>query len=397
MTETAIISSTVKLPQEERSVVNSGSQSPQHVETEVISGCPITNAASSKNSSGKDVPTSQRASTSSQPVSSPSPHACKRKASSSENRESGQRQMPGRKLQQPKRKKFEYGNYSKYYGYRYMGLNDDPRLKVLRREWFQGQTVLDIGCNAGHVTLFIAKHWAPRRIVGMDIDGGLIYAARQNIKNYLVDTQPIVAKDKNEDADTNTAGGEVSGNNTETETENNSGVCPGSQAPSHVPESPLVSTPLSQTPSEPLEKFPDNVCFVRANYVLDNDHLLVTQREEYSVILCLSVTKWIHLNWGDAGLKRLFHRVYKHLLPGGLFILEPQPWSSYARRKKLTDAIAKNYKSIQFTPDQFTSYLTAEVGFGSYELIGTPKSSSQGFERPIYVFHKDNSPSEQVA
>lgn len=395
MAETAVISSTVKLPQEERSVVHSGSPPLKHVESEGMSGFPTTAAASS-NSNGKDMPSSKRASTPPRPVSSLSPHACKRKASNCENGENGQRKMPGRKSQQPKRKKFEYGNYSKYYGYRYMGLNDDPRLKVMRREWFQGQTVLDIGCNAGHVTLFIAKHWTPRRIVGMDIDGGLIYTARQNIKNYLADTQLIKDNDKNKDADTNTPG-EVSGNNKEAEIENNSGVCPESQSTSHVPESPLISTPLSQTSSESPGNFPDNVCFVRANYVLDNDQLLVTQREEYNVILCLSVTKWIHLNWGDAGLKRLFHRVYKHLLPGGLFILEPQPWSSYGRRKKLTDAIAKNYKSIQLTPDLFTSYLTAEVGFGSYELIGTPKSSSQGFERPIYVFHKDNSPSKQVA
>ncbi|TNN37562.1 7SK snRNA methylphosphate capping enzyme [Liparis tanakae] len=118
-----------------------------------------------------------------------------------------------------------------------------------------------------------------------------------------------------------------------------------------------------------------------ANYVLENDNLLVTQRPEYDVIMCLSVTKWVHLNWGDCGLKRLFKRVYSHLRPGGVFILEPQPWDSY-------DEIGKNFHNIRLRPDQFSSYLTTEVGFASAEFLGAPKCSIRGFQRPLYLFHK---------
>ena len=55
-------------------------------------------------------------------------------------------------------------------------------------------------------------------------------------------------------------------------------------------------------------------------------------------IMCLSVTKWVHLNQGDKGLKRLFAKVADALAPGGWFILEPQPWRSYkqARRKQVS-------------------------------------------------------------
>ena len=54
------------------------------------------------------------------------------------------------------------------------------------------------------------------------------------------------------------------------------------------------------------------------------------------MILALSITKWIHLNWGDVGIKRFFQKVYHHLRPGGRFILESQPFSSYSKKKKLT-------------------------------------------------------------
>jgi len=49
-----------------------------------------------------------------------------------------------------------------------------------------------------------------------------------------------------------------------------------------------------------------------------------------------SVTKWVHLNWGDDGIRKLFAKVYAMLKPGGQFILEPQAYSSYCRRSRLT-------------------------------------------------------------
>ena len=75
---------------------------------------------------------------------------------------------------------------------------------------------------------------------------------------------------------------------------------------------------------------------LQGNYVPKDAHSVDSQTEEYDVILALSLTKWIHLNWGDVGIKRFFQKVYRHLRPGGRFILEPQPFSSYSKRKKLT-------------------------------------------------------------
>lgn len=72
---------------------------------------------------------------------------------------------------------------------------------------------------------------------------------------------------------------------------------------------------------------------LQGNYVLYNDHLLKYEEPKYDVILCLSVTKWIHLNWGDDGLIRTFRRIFAQLRKGGVFILEAQSFQSYKKKK----------------------------------------------------------------
>ncbi|XP_072047645.1 7SK snRNA methylphosphate capping enzyme-like [Amphiura filiformis] len=256
-------------------------------------------------------------------------------------------------------KKFQYGNYNRYYGYRNPD-KDDPRLAFLKKEWFADKTCLDIGCNTGHVTLHIAKEYLPQKIVGIDIDGNLIGVARKNIKHCLMDK----AKE---------SGGDTGGNKFPVSMEKSFG--PISKALMPAAKSGIV--------------FPANVLFRCANFVLSSDALLQSQKPEYDVVLCLSVTKWIHLNWGDAGIKRFFRRIFLALKPGGYFILEPQAWPSYKKKRKLTETVFKNFQEIQFMPDQFKRYLlSTEVGFSSCETIGVPLNSSKGFRRPMLMFTK---------
>jgi 7SK snRNA methylphosphate capping enzyme len=68
---------------------------------------------------------------------------------------------------------FIYGNYSGYYGYRSPSV-EDARLKLLMRGMFEGKRCLDIGCNAGELTITIAQRYAPQHILGVDIDGSLV-------------------------------------------------------------------------------------------------------------------------------------------------------------------------------------------------------------------------------
>lgn len=105
-----------------------------------------------------------------------------------------QHQQSYNQAKEQQKKKFQYGNYNKYYGYRNPSNSEDTRVRLLRREWFEGKDVLDLGCNSGHLTLYIAKMLRPTRILGLDIDGGLVHAARKNIRHYLSELQTQEAR-----------------------------------------------------------------------------------------------------------------------------------------------------------------------------------------------------------
>lgn len=60
----------------------------------------------------------------------------------------------------------------------------------------------------------------------------------------------------------------------------------------------------------------------------------------------MSVVKWIHLNWGDDGVRRLFKKVHEHLEDGGLFVLEAQPWSSYKKKQRASEVILTPYTVV---------------------------------------------------
>lgn len=153
--------------------------------------------------------------------------------------------------------------------------------------------------------------------------------------------------------------------------------------------------PISTLPTTSnSEQFPYNVSFLCKNYVLGSESQLnkagfhchaftatlrIQVDEEYDVILAFSLTKWIHLNWGDDGIKRFFKRVYRNLRPGGRFILETQRYETYRKHLKLHPTMAQNYEKMRFFPDAFHGYLLSEeVGFKHVEDISSPLSISLG-------------------
>ncbi|KAJ0090452.1 hypothetical protein Patl1_13300 [Pistacia atlantica] len=194
--------------------------------------------------------------------------------------------------QQVKKRKrkevFPFGNYKNYYGYRIgEGLDEDPRLKVFKEEWFQGKNCLDIGCNSGIITIQIAKKFQCRTILGVDIDSNRIEDAYWHLRK-------IVKMEKDERKRAQASRLDVPGN-------------------TDGPQRGV--TVMSSAEEEEVSKI---------------------------VLLPLSVTKWIHLNWGDDGLITLFTKIWRLLHPGGIFVLEPQPWRSYEKNRRVSEVMASD-------------------------------------------------------
>ena len=104
----------------------------------------------------------------------------------------------------------------------------------------------------------------------------------------------------------------------------------------------------------------------------------------YGAILLFSVTKWVHLNFGDDGIRQLFARVHEELEPGGVLVLEAQTIDSYRKafKKVGIGAVCVPLASIQMLPDAFDDYLTTTLGFEALALPSLPAPSSDAAAAP---------------
>jgi 7SK snRNA methylphosphate capping enzyme len=321
-----------------------------------------------------------------------------------------------------KSKEFIFGNYDRYYYKRYLEALKDPRLSVFKTEWFKDKRCLDIGCNDGTLTIMIAVCYQPKIIEGVDIDFRLIgkalknmkYVMRNNLsKTYLENLLSINTKTEED-------------NNITVLKEDKIEVVEDKQIPSddklllklkgHLGDSTKMNQILNKLNSMPKsflinlgypinnnildrneklitiknennEKFPKNIYFSQMNYIAEIKED-AKEKEQYDTILCLSTVKWIHLNYGDIGVKILFYNIYNQLRKDGLFIFEPQCWKSYKKRKNLTSVIKSNFSKIKFRPEHFKSYLEETYGYECIKISNPPSNTKKSFDRPIYVFQK---------
>lgn len=84
--------------------------------------------------------------------------------------------------------RFRYGCIDNYSNLGELQIQEivNHKLSLLKKEWFYDLKCLDVGCNSGHITCWIAKYFQPHLIKGVDIDHRLIQTARmKTVKHYV--------------------------------------------------------------------------------------------------------------------------------------------------------------------------------------------------------------------
>lgn len=136
--------------------------------------------------------------------------------------------------------------------------------------------------------------------------------------------------------------------------------------------------------------FPFNVTFRCENVALPESKCS-KEVEKYDVIVCLSVTKWVHIAHGDDGIEQLFAVARDSLKVGGCFILEPQMARSYKLARERGQAPKDlDVGKFRLKPSLFRGYLLGKQGgFSRVEILRDVKKGGD-FNRQVLAFFKDN-------
>lgn len=281
---------------------------------------------------------------------------------------------------------YNYGNYDPYYEKRYdryatIDQRVDTMLRLRGTGFFSGKEVLDLGCNAGFVAFLVASLGASR-VVAVDIDPHLISQALRRLRSLKaarLSALPTIAE-----KEAGGPGADDAAKRFPRSLLQSRGVVPYTAKPLlRAVGSPVLgpcrSPQLAPLPTVSLDgtlgqeerppPFPYNMEFRSENFMLSE--IEDCRAEPYDVVLCLKLTKWVHVNWGDEGVKVLFHKCFKVLKPGGVLVLEAQEWLSYLSNKHLSQENRKIRSGIELKPDEFAIYLVHVVGFCEPEALGS--------------------------
>ncbi|ESQ55877.1 hypothetical protein EUTSA_v10027350mg, partial [Eutrema salsugineum] len=239
-------------------------------------------------------------------------------------------------------------------------IDEGPRLKVVKKEWFEGKDCLDIGCNSRIMTIHIAKNFSCRSILGVDIDSS---------KNYYncflcIELDFLWLKF-------------VRMQNSDRPNEKKY------SSEGLKEESVSLSNGVTKSDNQETKNLSQIVSFQKENFVqtqnFDDNH--------YDTILCLSVTKWVRLIWGDDSLITLFSEIWRLFNPDGIFVMELQPWKSYENNRRVSETTAMKYRNIVLRLDYFQNFVFPIFNVISKKifLIRYPFYSIYFFTLPILL------------
>jgi 7SK snRNA methylphosphate capping enzyme len=342
-----------------------------------------------------------------------------------------------------------YGNYPYYYGYRHRNeasqqpwpcphdpqctrmqypatrSSMDARLTVFKRQHFEGKRILDVGCNAGLVSIELGRDWCASSVVGVDLDAGLIAKAKTNLSrafstcNWTSDASSSMDAPTTDDVFAFEGDRIPLGKSLIHRRDTmvrlpcqsaddrmdmaDSGMTQGHVDAHYFPISmPLIFGRLFWSSRPPLtlsHQFPYNVSFQVGNVMDESFSAKYTDGSAFDVIFLLSVTKWIHVHHGDDGLRRIFAMCFQMLSSGGEMVVEPQLWSSYTSCITVDDqgAIRSKFNPnvhLELRPDYDQGPLSfwhvlEQIGFVGGTMLFKPDAEAKGFlRRPIWSFRK---------
>ncbi|KAJ1619887.1 Bicoid-interacting protein 3-domain-containing protein, partial [Pavlovales sp. CCMP2436] len=295
-------------------------------------------------------------------------------------------------MEEVRRETHTNGSFPRYYSERGVSSEHalDPRIRAMRPDWFNGRRCLDIGCHQGNVCLALARRWCCASVVGFDIDEKLIARAQSTLARTRVGhslSEPAAAAaapDGGAEPAPTREGAQVG---VKRAADGSTRSAPQGSLPVALALSLGLVAPAWRL-AAPAPLFPHNVRFEAADFTQAS---AVLASGSLDTILCLSTSKWVHLNGGDRAIKAFFAEVYRLLAEGGVFVLEPQPWSSYRRKKHVSETARAHYAQIRLRPERFPEFLVDHIGFRAVEQIKVEYDAlvSQGFaSRPMYLFVK---------
>ena len=243
--------------------------------------------------------------------------------------------------------KGKYGNYHNYYARRHIGdisdvFEKDARCQAIREEWIRDKVCLDIGCNEGIIDIALSSTYFSREMVGVDVDKELCEKAEKNLETKVKKLKNKLKICFQEDLDRRL---------------------------------------------KALEK----VTFRNFNILY-----MELEAKSYDTLLCLSTVKWIHLGYGDDGVKQVFAKVSRALKPGGVFVLEYQKKQSYknASKKKELKRFFESGDLLDHTtlmsPEEFPAMLLNDYGFTHLKTEDPSKGSTSFQNRSVWAFVKSS-------